>query len=593
MKFKGLIWLCLVLAGVLAGCAPEGEDTPTCTVVFEDNPALFFYDQIYEVPLGGDVSVTVGVPTGERIAGVDFARYTVSPKTGSSRSYDYYTLILHQVRYPAVIRLTTAPAQSTLYLPGEGTGEAITVQEEGPHLRHNTLPYRGQFTRPGWLPIGWNTAPDGSGVHVGFGSRADRQGADLTLYPQFLPCTAEEAFSYELSEEGAVITGYDGREGDLVIPQTLGGQEVTAIAAGAFGAVAADTVALPPTLTAVERGAFASLTAGDLYFFDSLTEVGEDSFGPCCVTRIHLNAVADPVYSGSYFDTFPDKMDYLRSLAEEDKLVLLCGSSARFGYDSPMLEGAFPEFRVVNMGVYAYSNMLPQARMVLAFMKEGDILLHSPELDAIAQQFCGSTDLEKETFCMVESDYDLLSLLDCREFTNLFGAFGAFQAARQDMAPRSYGESPSFYDEDGVRQSQTTYNRWGDYILYRPDNQEGVLFGVKRACYNARYITPADWAGLGALYSSFTQRGVEVYFTYSPRSSPSITPDSTPEAITELDALLRANLSVPVISSIQSSLMDPVYFYGTDNHLSTRGAQVHTRQVIDDLRAAREGAAQP
>ena len=254
-------------------------------MVFEDNPALFFYDQIYEVPLGGDVSVTVGVPTGERIAGVDFARYTVSPKTGSSQSYDYYTLILHQVRYPAVIRLTTAPAQSTLYLPGEGTGEAITVQEEGPHLRHNTLPYRGQFTRPGWLPIGWNTAPDGSGVHVGFGSRADRQGADLTLYPQFLPCTAEEAFSYELSEEGAVITGYDGREGDLVIPQTLGGQAVTAIAAGAFGAVAADTVALPPTLTAVERGAFASLTAGDLYFFDSLTEVGEDSFGPCSVTR--------------------------------------------------------------------------------------------------------------------------------------------------------------------------------------------------------------------------------------------------------------------------------------------------------------------
>lgn len=126
-------------------------------------------------PRGGDVTATVGVPTGRRIDTVSFDRYTVSGKTGFSASYDYYTLILHDVRYPAVVRLTTSPALTTVYAPGEGQGETITVQEDSPRLSPNTLPWRGQFSREGFLAVGWNTAPDGSGVHIGFGSRSARE----------------------------------------------------------------------------------------------------------------------------------------------------------------------------------------------------------------------------------------------------------------------------------------------------------------------------------------------------------------------------------------------------------------------------------
>lgn len=591
-KFSWL-WAAVAAVLLLSGCVSAGEGASTCTVVFEDDPELFFYNQIYETPRGGDVTVTVGVPTGRRIATVSFDRYTVSAKTGYSASYDYYDLILHDVRYPAVVRLTTSPALTTVYTAGEGQGEIITVQEDSPRLSPNTLPWRGQFSREGFLAVGWNTAPDGSGVHIGFGSRGAREDGEetLTLYPQWLPCTPEEAFTWTERDGGAVITGYDGREGDLVIPETLGGLPVTAIAAGAFGAVTADTVALPPTLTAVEPGAFSALTAEHLYLFDTLEQVDEASLGDYAITRLHLNAVKDPAYSGTYFDTFPDKADYLRSVAEEDKLVLFCGSSARFGYDSPMLAEAFPDYEVVNMGVYAYANMLPQARIVLHYMKEGDILLHSPELDAIGQQFCGSTALDKETFCMTESNYDLLALLDCREFTNLWGAFGTFQAARADMEPRSYADSPALYDEDGNRQEQATYNRYGDYILYRENNLSGENFGIKRAFYNASHITEADWQGINAMYDSFAAKGVSVYFTYSPRSRTSISEDSTEVSITELDALFRQKLHAPVISDIQSSLMDPLYFYATDNHLSTEGAQIHTARVIDDLRRALEGGA--
>lgn len=30
--------------------------------------------------------------------------------------------------------------------------------------------------------------------------------------------------------------------------------------------------------------------------------------------------------------------------------------------------------------------------------------------------------------------------------------------------------------------------------------------------------------------------------------------------------------------------MDAFYFYGTDNHLTTEGAEIHTQAVIEDLK---------
>ena len=56
------------------------------------------------------------------------------------------------------------------------------------------------------------------------------------------------------------------------------------------------------------------------------------------------------------------------------------------------------------------------------------------------------------------------------------------------------------------------------------------------------------------------------------------------ETARALDTLLRESLHALVISPIEESLMDPYYFYGTDNHLSTEGAAIHTAQVIGYLK---------
>lgn len=574
----------LVFLLILAGCAYKGSFAQKCTILFEDNSSLYFQRQIYESDRYDDLSVSIGVPKGNRISSVNYNDYSLSAKTSESLSYDYYTLTLHQIKYSAVIRLETAPAYTTTYHYGEKHNCAITITEESPHLYFNTLSYSKEFNCDGMIALGWNTMPDRSGQHIGFGSRIDHRAQQhMDLYLEQIPASPVEDFSYLLSESGITITGYHGT-GNLIIPSCIDGFPVTKLAQGAFSDLETALLVLPATLKEISPGTFGSISTEHFYLFDNIEYIPEEAFQTYKITSLHINAVLDPVYSGSYFDSFADKADYLSSIKDDKKIVLFCGSSARFGYDSARIEQAFPGYKVVNMGVYAYSNMLPQAKLLLKFMKSGDVLLSSPELDAIEQQFCGETALDKETFCMMESNYDLFSLLDCRDFTNVFTAFNQYNTERRTMSPRSYLDSPSYYDEDGTRQTVFTYNRWGDYILHRENNIERKNFGIKRAFYNTDYIREIDLTGLNDLYDSFTAQGILVCFTYSPRSNISLSPDSTPESIATLEQMLQNTLHANIISSIDTSLMDPLYFHGTDNHLSTEGVQIHTTQIIEDLR---------
>lgn len=110
--------------------------------------------------------------------------------------------------------------------------------------------------------------------------------------------------------------------------------------------------------------------------FDNLQQISDYAFEDCTsLQTLYINAATAPVYSGSYYATFADKYDRLLSLADTQKLVLFSGSSARFGYDSAALDAALPHYEVVNMGVFAYTNALPQLELIRAQMRPGDLLL--------------------------------------------------------------------------------------------------------------------------------------------------------------------------------------------------------------------------
>lgn len=126
----------------------------------------------------------------------------------------------------------------------------------------------------------------------------------------------EPTFSYEVNPDGktCTVTNFEGRqEGDLVIPETLDGYSVTAIADYAFYYCTGFTgkLVIPDTVETIGKAAFSgcyNLTSID--FSNKLDHIGEGAFTGCiALTDIVLPDMLTTIGSAAFFDC-----DYLQTV---------------------------------------------------------------------------------------------------------------------------------------------------------------------------------------------------------------------------------------------------------------------------------------
>lgn len=590
IKAVFLVFLLLSVTGI-TGCSRKntGKDN-LCHIVLEAGEGYHVTDPVRTVKSGSDVSFVVTMDDSWQLLGTDYHGESDITEENNAKEMK---IVLHKVKYSESICIQAEKGKYEIFYDANGgqdfsdreKSDRVSICYRGTHKRINTSIGTDLFYREGYTLFGWNTRPDGSGQAIGLGSRiAWKKG--LVLYAQWAPWTAEEDFVYKKEPDFAVITGYTGKDKQICVPSSLGGLPVRTIREQAFADTDCKTVILSPGIYEVEKWAFKSSHLEQLYLYDDLEKISDYAFQDCDMLRtLHINAIEAPAYSGNYFDTFQDKYDRLLSLKDKKKIVLFSGSSTRFGYDSEMIDRAFPEYDVVNMGVFAYSPALPQLELILSCMKEGDVLVDSPEFDAANRQFCYQKNLDYAVFAMMESNYDAFAQLDLREYTQVFTAFTAYQTARQDMERKNYDICASEYDEDGHKVETPSYNEYGDYVVYRPNStKEDPIYGLPvnytvNAFPKETYIDSAN-----AEFQRFLDQGIRVYFTYSPRNKYALSEDSTQEERARLHEYFKEQLIVPVISELEDSLYSGVYLYGTDNHLSTEGAEIRTRKVIHDMK---------
>lgn len=557
-------------------------DTGICTVVIEDGQDYAAQKRVQKVKRNNDLTFQISLFNGCMIASSDYENYSLE----QSESIAFLTL--HNVRYSTVVRLQTAYEYVIYDGNGGNSIEGEETRVKVPcftgHLNMNTALGTELFTREGYVLTGWNTQSDGFGVHIGLGSRTERK-KGLTLYAEWAKSSPIEDFSYEIIDGTVAITEYRGEDETCVIPEKIEGYKVRKIKQYAFQGNAFETLVLPSTLIEIEKNAFCNAFIKEIYCYDTLVSVQNDSFSSCNgLTTLHINAGQAPVYSGTYYDTFTDKFDRLSAIKEEKKIVLFSGSSARFGYDSPRLKEAFPTYDVMNMGVYAYTNALPQLEMIKTCMKEGDILLEAPEFDAIPQQFCTTNEMDKHLFCMVESNYDLFALLDLKNYKNVFSSFGLYLSEKSLLEEKSYHLSAKNFDEDGNEMGYETYNEYGDFIFKRPNGEKEEMLKYIRTDYTINAFPKSVIQSLNNALLPFIQMGIKVYVSYAPRNISSLTEESTLKARWELHQYLSEQLVAPLISDIEDYLYSAIYFYEIDNHLSDEGVQIRTDKIIKDLK---------
>lgn len=122
----------------------------------------------------------------------------------------------------------------------------------------------------------------------------------------------------------------------------------------------------------------------------------------------------------------------------------------------------------------------------------------------------------------------------------------------------------------------------GDVVRERPQSQ--LASG-----YNTEDLIALDGGSASApilrrlrrFADTMAQRGVQVLFAYPPLDPLCLT--STPEQNAAFAAAVEAGLGLPVLVTWEEALMEPAYFFDSNNHLTSPGAALYTATLVERL----------
>lgn len=574
-----------LLLTLAAGCA-EQKEPAAVLVCLEEAEGCTVENNGQQVEPGADAVFTVILDRGFSLTGMDYAGEYALSTSGRTA-----TLTLQEVRYPTRVRLTLSSRYAELTYDANGgtalNGGELRVSKTYDltvHLRPNTALGTDLFVREGYTLTGWNTAPDASGEAVGLGSRVSVPKGRLTLYAQWAKWSGGADFTCVRDGENVTVTGYTGHDAAVVIPARLDGGAVTAIAAGSFSGTRAESVVFPETMRTVADGAFQNCTIERITLFDNIESISDGSFVDCpALKTLHINAIEPPFgYTWRKESCYADKVDRL-ILTPGKRAVFYGGCSIWYNLDGLQMQKVLGDtYSVVNLGLNGTVSSAVQMQIMEAFVREGDILVHTPELSSYHQMFLqtGMSDSDNRLWCGIENNYDLFALVDLTQVEGVFGSLCHY--LEQKNARTTYAQ---YYQDD---YGQPYLDNFGCIPFYRSHTEDKLS---DRVLLDPAFLDPDALTLLGDCYARFQAKGARVYLSHA-----CVNLDAVPEEqrgnVERMDTLFREAVEemegVDLISRLEDYIFHTSDFYDTNYHLLSQPAQKNTALWARDLTAQLE-----
>lgn len=578
MKHSFLRFVLLSFPFLLSSCQSIRKDD-RITVMIEKGEDYRVFTPAVRIRRGENASFQIGLLNDSQITGISYEDYTLE------YSDNVALLTLNHVLYPTLVSVST----TTEFVSVDFSGGKLDGKEEKDyryplyreHLRVN-LPDL-DLVKDGYQLYGYKE--EGKEESVPLGSRFDRGCGKLTA--DFRKEVSASSLNVSpLSEDTCQLVSFVGKEKEIILPSVVDGKRLVSIKEGCFSGIDADIVFVPDSVHRIEEGSFRDCHIDTFSLFDEFYSISDASFVNTSIHRLRINTKKKPCYMDTYFALFSDKCDLLRQYERERKLVLFSGSTTRYGYDSSLFVSSYPQYHPINMGVFAYTNQMPQLEIIEHFLNDGDVLLVSPEFDsnALDLQFFVDRKLDYRFFRMMESDYQLFSYVDLSRYVGVFDAFSAYLEEKREMYIQDYSVSPLYYDDDGNRYNSRIYNEYLDFSLDRIGEVESGRIYQPEIDYTVTRFTDELFDRYNTFYDSYTTKDVQVLYTYAPRNIDSLTKESTLENRKALETLLNQRIHLPIISSMEDSFYPAYDFYKIDDHLTSQGARIRTEKVIQDLK---------
>ena len=569
--------LLMLMLLLLCGCAEQPETPSYITVSLALPEGCGVLENGLRITSGQDAVFELVVEEGYEFSRVDYdGEYTTEYKHG------VLYLRLLSVRYSTMAPVTlTSRFCSITYEPngGEGAAETVTYDRSN-HLRPNTSIGIDLFDRKGFTLIGWNTAPDGSGISVGLGSRVSVPDGKLTLYAQWSPWTPASQFDWENTDEGVRIVGYHGTEETVTVPGRLNDEKVTVISSGAFLGNTASHISLPPTVKQLEAGAFTRSQLEELTFFDTLETFGDDTFVECDrLTTVHINAAEAPWgYDYRRESCLADKVDILIEARGRQKMVFYGGCSMWYNLDGTMAAAVFgEEYQIINLGLNGVMNSSAQMQILTTFLEPGDIFFHTPEISSQPQlmQRTQMINHDRKLWCGMEYNYDLVGLLDIRTLPEFFDILYYWLSTKEQTS----GYTDVYRDYLG----NSYVDEFGCASFFRDKPAEKLDDTVY---LDPEFLDPTGLARLEEHYRAIQDRGVKIYVGHACVNMEAL-PEDQRDRVELMDGLFRERFSAMEGITVVGQLSDYLYrnsdFYDTNYHLLTEAAQRNTWFWLRDL----------
>lgn len=275
-----------------------------------------------------------------------------------------------------------------------------------------------------------------------------------------------------------------------------------------------------------------------------------------------------------YFGELADKYARLRSLEDEDKIIVIGGSSVAFGLDSQMME-QYTGYPTVNFGLYGPLGTAIMMDLTRGHIHEGDIIILAPETDhqTMSLYFNGEGMWE-----CADSDFTMLLKVRARDWGEMLGSFWTYAEKKYQFYLYGKAQPDGVYGHDA-------FDEYGD-ISYRRDMpvmdgwyDPDVLIDLDTSIIDEDYI---DFVNEYIAYCE--KQGATVYFSWPPMNALAVQQDLA--GILEYATFVRENFRCQLISNITEYITAPGFFYDTNYHLTDRGVVLHTARLIQDLENA-------
>ena len=593
----------------------EDSSPKYCTVVLLENAFCMDLGTPKKVLRGEDAVFDFKIKKGYTFESVNYRDYEISISEPDTNGIRIVNLTLKSVRYTEALEITTkkaVPTYSSEIIYHLNGGERLDGVEEDVfsisyklerHYRPNTEKGTDIIKRENYVQIGWNTEADGSGIHVGLGSKAPvYDGGRLHLYAEWARYTAN-SFEYALIDEeelekyyakektfeelteskddencSIVIRRYEGDVERLVVPETIEGYSVVAIGSRAVqNCENLSSVVLPKSMKVLEDFAFDQCpNLQEVYLYDSLQRLGNNAFGdPFTLTTLHINAIRNPIYGRMEATQVANKNEMLRNHdGIKPKIVVFGSCSAFYGVSAANIQKAFPEYDVFNMGVAGGICALYQLELIKTTLKEGDIFIQVAELASEYQLFA-SYDFAQNVFASLENNYDYLAELNMQDYGEVISSLSGYLFGKKSLSQSMSGSYDWYLD---------TMSEQGDLLKERAGGFDNK--GIAYPTLSAEWMSSSNiFTEMTKIYGDLYQKGVKTYLGFSPMNQDGL----DLEEMEKIETLFHQQFSmqtVPVefINDMDDAIMRNEYFSDTNYHLTLEGATVFTNALIEGLR---------